>query len=62
MGWNSIASSIASWLLLDLGLSAISTIISPIGIEASGKPTLKLAFIAASSLGPILGLAKPISS
>ena len=31
-------------------------------MDASGRPTLKDALIAASSFGPILGFARPISS
>ena len=48
--------------VFDLGDRAISATIVPIGILASGNPTLSAAFIAASNLGPIAGLAKPISS
>ena len=59
---SSRASSNATWAVLLLGERAISTTISARGILASGRPTLSAALIAASTLGPIAGLASPISS
>ena len=44
------------------GDKASSITISDRGILASGSPSLKAALIAASTLGPMLGFAKPISS
>ena len=60
MSFNSASNDICPVLLF--GDSAISTIIVPIGILPSGKPTRRDALIAASNLGPISGFAKPISS
>ena len=45
-----------------LGDKASSITIAARGILASGSPSLKAELIAASTLGPILGLASPISS
>ena len=59
---SSRARSKATWAVLLLGDRAISATIVPRGILASGKPTLSAALIAASTLGPMAGLAKPISS
>ena len=53
---------IAKTALLDFGDRAISITILASGILASGSPNLSTAFIVASNLGPILGLASPISS
>ena len=60
MSSNALSKAICAVLLL--GDRAISVIIVPIGILASGSPILSAAFIAASNLGPIAGLANPISS
>ena len=57
-----IAVSKATCAELDFGDRAISVTIVPKGIRASGKPTRLAASIAAITLGPIPGFARPISS
>ena len=56
------ASSKAMCAVLLFGDKAISVTMVPNGILASGNPILSAALIAASNLGPMAGLARPISS
>ena len=56
------ASSKAMCAVLLFGDKAISVTMVPNGILASGNPILLRPLIAASNLGPMPGLARPISS
>ena len=59
---NSLNDHQRAYVDLDLGDKAKSITITDNGILASGKPNLSHALIHASTRGPILGLASPISS